>query len=347
MSNKPSEFLDLLENFLSVYLPCSVGVRPNTIKSYKDAFRLLLGYMYEKRQLVADKIAFSDLNYETMLDFLSWLEKERGCSATTRNQRLSALSSFSNYAQNRSFEAATVFRSDVNKLPSKKIVHKPRSVFTVEEVSILLNLPNSHRAVEQRDKTLLSVMYASGARAQEICDLTVKDVRISDGISTIKLSGKGGKSRKVGIPKACAALLAQYINRRGILEKGDNHVFSSQTHEHMTTSCIKEIYEKYVQLARANHPGLFNEKSYTPHSMRHSVATHMLEAGVPLIVIKNILGHVSLQSTQIYAEVTQNTLNKYIRAWSEKWGPITDGIAEETDSAPVIPDFLRSKSNIA
>jgi site-specific recombinase XerD len=98
MSNKPSEFLELLENFLSVYLPCSVGVRPNTIKSYKEAFRLLLGYMYEKRQISADHVQFTDLNYETILDFLSWLETERGCSVTTRNQRLSALSSFSKYA---------------------------------------------------------------------------------------------------------------------------------------------------------------------------------------------------------------------------------------------------------
>jgi len=123
MNSKTSEFLDLLESFLSVYLPCSVGVRPNTIKSYKDAFRLLLCFMYEKRKFNADKILFSDLSYELILDFLSWLEAERGCSAATRNQRLSALSSFSKYAQNRSFEAATVFRSDVKNLPSKKRIH--------------------------------------------------------------------------------------------------------------------------------------------------------------------------------------------------------------------------------
>ena len=141
-----------------------------------------------------------------------------------------------------------------------------------------------------------------------------------DAVSTLKLTGKGGKCRRIGIPKACAALLGQHIRRRGIWESGDCHVSSSQTHEHMTTACIEAIFEKYVSIARERFPGLFNEKSYTPHSMRHSTATHMLEAGVPLIVIKNFLGHASLQSTQIYAEVTQSTLNKHIRAWSEKWG---------------------------
>ena len=283
MSAKPSGFLDLLESFLSVYLPLSVGVRPNTIKSYKDSFRLLLQYMYDERQISADKLHFANLDYETLLNFLHWLETERECSVATRNQRLSALSSFSSYAQNRNFEAATVFRSDIKKIPAKKSVHKPRAIFTLEEVSILLNLPENGRSTGKRDKVLLSVMYGSGARTQEICDLTVKDIRAIDGITTVKLTGKGGKCRRVRIPKLCASLLEQHIHRMGITDSGNRHVFSSQTNEHMTTSCIKEIYSKYIQLARENHPDLFCENNYTPHSMRHSVATHMLEAGVPLI----------------------------------------------------------------
>ena len=299
--------------------------------------------MYEQRQTDADRILFSDLSYETILAFLSWLETERGCSVTTRNQRLSALSSFSKYAQNRSFEAATVFRSNIKKLPSKKSQHKPRAVFTLEEVSILLSMPKGSRATELRDRTLLSVMYASGARAQEICDLTVGDVRIGDTATTLVLNGKGGKRRKIGIPKSCALLLDHHIRTSGISGKGSRHVFSSQTHEHMTVSCIEEIYKKYVGLAKESYPGLFCEKSYTPHSMRHSTATHMLEAGVPIVVIKSFLGHATLQSTQIYAEVTQSTLNKHIRAWSEKWGPTPYETIDEAEPSPVIPAFLRTR----
>lgn len=85
-------------------------------------------------------------------------------------------------------------------------------------------------------------------------------------------------------------------------------VSESQTHEQMTVSCIEEIYKKYITIAEKENPSMFNAKSFPPHSMRHSTASHMLEAGVPLVVIKNFLGHASLQSTQIYAEISQNTI---------------------------------------
>ena len=281
------------------------------------------------------------MDYETLIDFFSWLETERACCAATRNQRLSALSSFAYYAQNRSFDAAAVFRSDVKKLPSKRCQHKLRSVFTLEEIGILLDLPKCSNETEIRDQTLLSVMYASGARAQEICDIKAGDIRFNKDAVSLTLHGKGGKIRRVGIPNGCVALLKQYLLRRGIANQAESHLFSSQTHEHMTISCVEGIFKKYVNLARVKHPGLFKEKSYPPHSMRHSTATHMLEAGVSIVVIKNFLGHSSLQSTQIYAEITQNTLDKHIKAWNEKWMFKPETAVNIKDSNPAIPDFLK------
>jgi integrase len=98
-----------------------------------------------------------------------------------------------------------------------------------------------------------------------------------------------------------------------------------------------------VNLGKEQNPTNFREKRYSPHTMRHTTATHMLEAGVPIMVIKNFLGHATLQSTQIYTEVTQGTLNKYIKAWSEKWGPIVEDCTDDTELSPVIPDFLLNK----
>jgi site-specific recombinase XerD len=155
MKNKPTEFLELLEGFLHVYLPCSVGVSANTVKSYKDAFRLLLKFMHEKKHINADGVAFADLDYGTMLDFLSWLETERGCGISTRNQRLSALLSFAGYAQNRSLDAAAIFRYGTKKLPSKRCPGRARAVFSLEETAFLLDLPKSGSATGFRDKTLL------------------------------------------------------------------------------------------------------------------------------------------------------------------------------------------------
>jgi integrase/recombinase XerD len=298
--NEPSKFLQLLDSFITNYMPCSVGASPNTVTSYKYAFRLLLVFMYSKKGIPADKISFDKLDFDTMTEFLDWIEKERGCSASTKNQRLSAILSFSEYAQNRDFDAASVFRRGVIKIPMKKAQRKQRAVLSVQEVSILLRLPDDSKKIGLRDKLLLSLMYASGARAQEICDLTVGNIQFNLKGASLNIKGKGGKSRRIGIPDNCAKMLQKYISNRQLGSKPDKHIFSSQTHEQMTVSCIEGIFKKYVQQAKAENPVLFREDSYPPHSMRHSTSSHMLEAGVPIVVIKNFLGHASLQTTQIY-----------------------------------------------
>ena len=328
----------LLEHYFTVYLPSSVGVSPNTITSYKYAFKLLLRFLGEKYSLAPDRITFADLNYETITNFLEWLEVERTCSVSTRNQRLAALSAFSAYAQSRSFDAACCFRKDINKIPAKKQGQPTRTAFSLNEVKLLLSLPDTKSKIGLRDRTLLSVMYASGARAQEMCNLTVADVRFDKETATLTLKGKGGKYRHIGIPTAPAKILKQYIVFREIDRCFDKFVFSSQTHAQMTISCVEGIFKKYVSLARKRHPDLFRAKSYSPHSMRHSTATHMLEAGVPLIVIKNFLGHSSLQTTQVYAAVSQCTLNKHIQDWNKKW--FSDDGSLEHQLKAEIPSFL-------
>ncbi len=338
MNKNMSEFMELLEHYFTVYLPSSVGASANTITSYKYTFKLLLRFLDEKCSLAPDRITFAALNYETITDFLEWLEVERTCSVSTRNQRLAALSAFSAYAQSRSFDAACCFRKDINKIPAKKRNQPTRTVFSLDEVKLLLSIPDTKSKIGLRDKTLLSVMYASGARAQEMCNLTVADVRFDKEVTTLTLKGKGGKYRYIGIPSAPANILRQYIAARGIERHLDEFVFPSQTHAQMTVSCVEGIFKKYVSLARKLRPNLLREKSYSPHSMRHSTATHMLEAGVPLIVIKNFLGHSSLQTTQVYAAVSQNTLNKHIQDWNRKW--FSDDAHLECQLKSGVPSFL-------
>lgn len=341
MKHKPSTFPELLNSFVTEYLPGAVGVSPNTIKSYKAAFRLILKYMYQEKGISADQISFEGLDYQTMIDFLSWLEKSRGCSATTKNQRLSALASFSSYAQNRDFAAASTFRSSVIRIPMKRATHRNRAIFTREEVTILLRLPDDYYEIGIRDKVLLSLMYASGTRAQEICDLAVKDIQFSEKGASLNITGKGHKKRRIGISYTCASLLKGYIDHKKIVSLPERHIFSSQTHEKMTVSCIEEIFKKYIRIAKQKNPGLFIDDSYTPHSMRHSTASHMLEAGVPLVVIKNFLGHSSLQSTQIYAEISQNTVDKHLKEWNERWFPVPANTDHGTVLRSEVPDFLR------
>jgi len=297
--------------------------------------------MYNAKHTCADKIAFDSLNYDVLTEFFNWIGLDRKCSPSTKSQRLAAISSFATYAQNRDFEAATIFKNSVNKISFKKVQHKPRSVFTREEVTILLSLPDRNRTTGYRDIVLLSVMYASGARAQEVCDLTVGSISCDKEKTWLIIKGKGGKSRRVGIPQACASLLKNYTKHRRIDDSPKRHIFSSQTHEHMTVSCVEEIFKKYVSIAKEQNSSLFLEDRYTPHSMRHSTATHMLNANVPLIVLKNFLGHESLQSTMIYAQISQSTVDRYIKDWNEKWfsNPLNNHVPTSFEDNTV--DFLR------
>ena len=338
MGYKKESFIDILEHYFNYYLPVAKGLSPATIASYKSTFRLLMTYIYSEKNISADKITFETIDDRLVTSFLDWLENDRKCCSNTRNQRLSAIVAFSVYAQNRAFGTAAVFRSNVSKVPKKKVPRKGRHSFSREELKILFDLPKTTTEIGLRDKTLLCFMYASGTRAQEVCDLTVGDIQFHTDRAGINILGKGQKVRRIGIPSEATQMLHNYIIHRRIESKYDAHVFSSQTHEKMSVSCIEEIYKKYVKKAKTDYSDMFRE-NYTPHSMRHTTATHMLEAGVPLIVVKNFLGHVSIQTTQIYTEVSQDTMDRQLMAWNDKWF-IKDNLrANKTKN--VVPDFLR------
>lgn len=339
---KNDKFFGLLEEYFSSYLPIAKGLSEKTIISYKAAFRLLFEYLITKEEISADKISFSTLTVECIHGFLDWLEIDRQCSVSTRNQRLSAIASFADFAQSRDFGNASVFRKNIMLVPKKKTQKNSRSFFTRDEIKILFSIPEIHSEIGIRDKTLLCFMYASGMRSQEVCDMVVGDIQFYSDRAGIRVLGKGKKMRRIGIPAKAAEVLKKYIVHRNIQNNAEKHIFSSQTHEKMTVSCIEEIYSKYVNCAKRDNPRMFKD-NYTPHSMRHTTASHMLEAGVPLIVLKNFLGHVSLQTTQIYAEVTQDTMNRELKAWNDKWflDEKRETIADTTVDKNGIPDFLK------
>jgi len=339
MKRKALGFLDLLEVFFTDYMPYSAGLSANTIKNYKYAFRLLMEYLFKIKGIDSCGITFKALDYEAVNGFLNWLEQERGCGIATRNQRLTALSSFAAYAQNRTLDAA-VFANAVDKVPVKTQAVSPRTMFLLEEVAILLGLPDHSRSIGLRDCVLLNLMYASGARAQEMCDLTVRDIHFQSDATKLTLTGKGQKTRRISIARPCADLLKHYLAKRAISGQLDRHVFSSQSREKMTTSCITEIFKKYIDIAKEQNPLLFRDSSYTPHSMRHTTATHMLEAGVPLMAIKSFLGHASVHTTERYAALTQATVNNYIRDWNSKWFPQSVDISD-TPNDNSLPEYLR------
>jgi site-specific recombinase XerD len=331
-------FLELLASFVSIWLPHTKGLSKNTVRSYRQAFSLLFEYLHEEHGKKPMSVTFDTLTKDVLCGWLDWLEAHRGCKPKTRNQRLAALSSFAEYVAEENLGSAIAFCSTVAAIPAKRtpkggsVVH-----FTLEEMGLLLALPDTSRCVGSRDAVMLSVLYSSGARAQELCDMKVGDVHFGKQ-TVLRIVGKGNKARQVAIHRKCADLLRRYLKLVGLNGNEPStlsrHLFSSQTHEHMTISCVEEVVGKYVVKAKGLYPDKFPHKSYTPHSFRHSVAVHMLEAEIPLPVIKVFLGHASIETTMVYAAVTPELAAKYLKERSPDIGvkltawkkPITEAL---------------------
>lgn len=338
MTSKTSDFLTFLEYFINDYLTIIAGYSENTVISYKYSFKLFFDFMLTEKDKTPDQITFKCVNSSIMLGFMKWLKEKRGCSPSTLQQRLAAFLSFSEYAQNRNFDAACSFRNGVLSVPRRTTPHKNKSFFTVQEMEILLKTPDDTTEIGYRDLILMSVLYASGARAQEICDLKVGSITFDTERTLIILHGKGDKTRRILLSKQCAEQLKKYLIHKKTLDRPDCYVFYANGCKKMTIAGVEKTIKKYVNIAKAQNPYLFQEESYSPHSFRHSTATHMLESGVPLIVIKNFLGHASIQTTQVYAEISANKANQYLKDWNSKWFPSKNS---ELLEKPNQLDFLK------
>jgi len=337
---KKSYFLPVLAEFFSVYLPQTKGLSDNTIRSYKQAFRLMIEFIYAEKNLSPEKIEFRHLEKGFVESWLNWLSISRGCSPKTRNHRLAALVTFARFAIRKDFDSTLTFSSEIEHLPKSKFGKQEKAVhFSKEEMSVLLRMPDSLRETGKRDKAILSTLYASGARAQELCDITVGDVTFG-AKTTLTLHGKGGKTRTIVIPDQSASLLKSYMEYFQLCGRGKDmrkHIFSSQTNEHMTISCLEAIVKKYVQKAKQLRPDLFRD-NYSPHSFRHSIAMHMLESGIPLPVIKTFLGHSSISTTMIYAAADYELVSRYLR---DKDPYAEQDLPGEYVKVSFVPDFLR------
>lgn len=342
MKSKPNEVVDVLNEFFTDYLPNTKGLSENTITAYQYAFRLLFGYLGDIKHLTPEKVTFQTLSNGMIEEFLTHLETQRNCSVKTRNIRRAAIIAFAKYATKKAFTASLPFYSAVMGIDKKR--EPKRAIikyFTREEISMLLKLPNKSTLIGQRDVTMLAMLYATGARAQGLCDITLKDITLATATSPtkIRLTEKGSKTRVVTIPDACTAILKGYLQSRKYDVKNnetyDRHLFSSQTNEHMSIACVEDVVAKYVALAKECYPDYFRQRKYTPHSFRHSIAVHMLEAGESLIAIKAFLGHASIVSTTAYAKVTPELANKYLDERGKPLESITVQSVQQT-----LPEML-------
>lgn len=307
---KPTDFAKYLTEFLSVYLPQQKNVSNNTIRSYRDTFKLLINYCQEIKKISVERITLNLISREWLIDFLEWLETDRKCSISTRNQRLAAIHSFFRYIQ--AEEPAGIFHfQKIAAIPIKKANKKIVEHLTPEAVELLLKQPNKHTPKGRRDLTLISVLYDTGARVQELIDIKICDV-ILQTPAVITLTGKGNKIRRVPTMKNTASLLQNYIleNKLDKPWRNVNPLFTNNQHHKLTKEGVAYIISKYVVSARQI--STLVPVKVKSHMFRHSKAMHLLQAGVNLIYIRDFLGHVDLKTTEIYARADTETKRKAI-----------------------------------
>ena len=296
MKNKNLNYY--ITKYFSDYLPLVMGVSKNTISSYRDTFVLLLNFIQSKNEVNINNIALNYLTNEIVEEFLIYLETENHNSISTRNQRLAAIRSFCKYLKNRELSCLENC-SNILSIPVKKTPKTSLSYFSVDEIEILINMPKSETKNGFRDYVLLLFMYETAARAQEISDLTLKQLNFKD-YSYVILKGKGNKERNVPITDDLKEVLIKFIKVFHV-ENEDDYIFKNKYNSKITTKGIEYILKKYINEARVKYPNKFKDK-YSNHSMRHTRAMHLLESGVNLIYIRDILGHESVTTTEIYAK---------------------------------------------
>lgn len=307
---KPTDFAKYLTEFFFDYLSRRKNFSRNTILSYRDTFKLLIHYCQEVKNIPAEKITLEILSSEWLTDFLTWLETNRKCSVVTRNQRLAALHAFFRYIQAEEPTGILHFQKIVA-IPIKKAKKTVVEYLTPDAIKILLKQPDRYSIKGRRDLTLISVLYDTGSRVQELIDIKVRDV-VLQGPATITLTGKGNKIRRVPVMKNTVTLLQRYLSENNLDQpsKNEDPLFTNNQHHKLTKEGVAFIISKYVTLARKK--STLVPKKVKAHMFRHSKAMHLLQAGVNLIYIRDFLGHVDIKTTEIYARADTETKRKAI-----------------------------------
>ena len=297
---KPTDFAIRLTNFLGEYLPAQKNVSPNTIKAYRDAFKLLLRYCRDRLAVYPENLTLDTLNAPLVIEFLNYLEKEENCSTRTRNHRLSVLHAFFRYLQIEEPDRIAECQQILS-IPLKRCPRPAVNYLTTQQLAEILAKPNLATKWGRRDAVLLSTLYDTGARVQELVDLSVRDVRL-DSPAQICLTGKGQKVRVVPLMTGTVDLLTQYMaeHRMKCSASIDSPLFFNRRGQRLSRSGVRYLLAKYATDASRTKTGRPYVK-ISPHIMRHSKAMHLLQAGNPATVIQSILGHADIRSTDIYA----------------------------------------------
>ncbi len=290
-----------IKRFLLEYLISIRNLSKNTQLSYRDTFRLLLPFMAKKAKTSIDKLYIDDISPDAVKAFLLDLEKTRDCSLSTRNQRLASLHAFAKFIGLNIPECVEWCRQ-IQMIPLKKAKRTLITYLERIEMDALLDAPNKQTDQGKRDHALLLFLYNTGARSDEAAQLIITDIDIPHAqkrnLSTVLIRGKGNRLRRCPLWQQTINEISPLISGRSPSE----HVFLNRRKQPLTRFGIHSMISRYVKKIIKQLPSL-RKKRVSPYTIRHTTATHLLRAGVDINTIRAWLGHVSINTTNIYAEV--------------------------------------------
>ena len=300
MSKKHSSSLGtLVESFFTQRLVKQCQASPTTVAAYKDALRLLFCFASSTLDKHIDRLDVQDLDYNLVLTFLDFLERERRNSVRTRNARLAVIHSFFRhvaYCEPTALALAQRILGIGPKRTTKRIVDFLRA----PEVTALLAAPNRQSACGRRDHALLLLLLRTGVRASEAIGINTTDLSL-DAPRQVLIRGKGSKERLIPLANDLAAILRDLLEERRLGGDRDIPVFVNAQGKRLTRFALTHLVRRVVAKASKECTTLCN-RSVSPHSFRHTAAMRLLQAGVDLTVIRAWLGHVDIQTTHGYLE---------------------------------------------
>ena len=327
MDRNSTDFARLVTGFLTDYLPLQRCYSSNTLLSYRDTLKLFLRFLSEEKGISPNSFYIKDFKRELVIEFLEWYRR-KGAGISAANQRLAAIKAFVGYAQFESLECIAPLQ-EVARIKARKASPREISFLTVTQMSALINRPDINTHTGFRHRMILTLLYDSGCRVQELCDITVGDVFLN-ATSTVRLHGKGNKYRTVVIADETAALLRNYIQRylQGAL--GTQLLITNRCRQKIDRDGIAYIIEKYAEEIHREDPAF--PKHIHCHMFRHSKAMHMLEAGINIIYIRDFLGHEDISTTMVYVRADNRLKNDAVNKLAPK-------VTEETE----LPDWNKDK----
>jgi len=289
-----------LGDYLSDHLPRLRGTSPHTIHSYRDSMVLLLRFLSQHLSKPATALDLADLSPPAILAFLSYLERERNNSVATRNVRLSAIHAFFRFVATRNPQHLDLAQRILG-IPFKRAPQRAIDYLEYDEIDAVLKAINRSTPQGSRDYALLSTMFNTGGRVQEIADLRIRDLQLTRPFQ-IRLFGKGRKERYCPLWPQTATVLRAFCQQRNLDLRSESHVFLNHRGQPLTRFGIRHILARCLGVAWSKAPNL-RKKRLHPHSLRHSTAVALLKSGVDLSTISHLLGHASPTTTNRYARV--------------------------------------------